>query len=144
MCKISLNICPVSVCVLLLSVYSFACVWHGNTSFVWSPFPLMCLCDCVRAEWIEEHSSAAAPLANYAPNHLETYRDPQVPPTLPPGPAGVKRKSPSLLLLDFFSFCHVSWYRPKIYHKIQHKWSDLDFVYSKMFSFLKAKVWSWS
>uniref|UniRef100_A0A4W6ER67 Membrane associated guanylate kinase, WW and PDZ domain containing 1 n=1 Tax=Lates calcarifer TaxID=8187 RepID=A0A4W6ER67_LATCA len=28
-------------------------------------------------EWIEEHSSAAAPLANYAPNHLETYRDPQ-------------------------------------------------------------------
>uniref|UniRef100_A0A8C5H6N4 Membrane-associated guanylate kinase, WW and PDZ domain-containing protein 1 n=1 Tax=Gouania willdenowi TaxID=441366 RepID=A0A8C5H6N4_GOUWI len=30
-------------------------------------------------EWIEEHSSAAAPLANYVPNHLETYRDPQVP-----------------------------------------------------------------
>uniref|UniRef100_A0A8C6TU70 Membrane associated guanylate kinase, WW and PDZ domain containing 1a n=1 Tax=Neogobius melanostomus TaxID=47308 RepID=A0A8C6TU70_9GOBI len=28
-------------------------------------------------EWIEEHSSAAAPLANYVPNHLETYRDPQ-------------------------------------------------------------------
>uniref|UniRef100_A0A3Q1BKU4 Membrane-associated guanylate kinase, WW and PDZ domain-containing protein 1 n=1 Tax=Amphiprion ocellaris TaxID=80972 RepID=A0A3Q1BKU4_AMPOC len=45
-------------------------------------------------EWIEEHSSAAAPLANYAPNHLETYRDPQVPPTLPPGPAGVKRGKP--------------------------------------------------
>ncbi|KAM8754247.1 membrane-associated guanylate kinase, WW and PDZ domain-containing protein 1-like isoform 1-T1 [Acanthopagrus schlegelii] len=45
-------------------------------------------------EWIEEHSSAAAPLANYAPNHLETYRDPQVLPTLPPGPAGVKRGKP--------------------------------------------------
>ncbi|KAM9751632.1 membrane-associated guanylate kinase, WW and PDZ domain-containing protein 1-like isoform 4-T4 [Menidia menidia] len=45
-------------------------------------------------EWIEEHSSAAAPLANYAPNHLETYRDPQVPPTLPPGPPGVKRGKP--------------------------------------------------
>ncbi|XP_028309506.1 membrane-associated guanylate kinase, WW and PDZ domain-containing protein 1-like isoform X5 [Gouania willdenowi] len=45
-------------------------------------------------EWIEEHSSAAAPLANYVPNHLETYRDPQVPPTLPPGPAGVKRGKP--------------------------------------------------
>ncbi|XP_068185789.1 membrane-associated guanylate kinase, WW and PDZ domain-containing protein 1-like isoform X3 [Antennarius striatus] len=45
-------------------------------------------------EWIEEHSSAAAPLANYAPNHLETYRDPQVPPTLPPIPAGAKRGKP--------------------------------------------------
>nr|XP_020441078.1 membrane-associated guanylate kinase, WW and PDZ domain-containing protein 1-like [Monopterus albus] len=45
-------------------------------------------------EWIEEHSSAAAPLANYAPNHLETYREPQVPPTLPPGPTGVKRGKP--------------------------------------------------
>lgn len=45
------------------------------------------------SEWIEEHSSAAAPLANYAPNHLETYRDPQVPPSLPPGPAGPKRKT---------------------------------------------------
>ncbi|XP_047426394.1 membrane-associated guanylate kinase, WW and PDZ domain-containing protein 1-like isoform X5 [Mugil cephalus] len=45
-------------------------------------------------EWIEEHSSAAAPLGSYAPNHLETYRDPQVPPTLPPGPAGVKRGKP--------------------------------------------------
>nr|XP_043894784.1 membrane-associated guanylate kinase, WW and PDZ domain-containing protein 1-like isoform X12 [Solea senegalensis] len=53
----------------------------------------------IRAEgghykWIEEHSSAAAPLANYAPNHLETYRDPQIPPALPPGPAGVKRGKP--------------------------------------------------
>ncbi|XP_029689305.1 membrane-associated guanylate kinase, WW and PDZ domain-containing protein 1-like isoform X4 [Takifugu rubripes] len=45
-------------------------------------------------EWIEEHSSAAAPLANYAPNLLETYRDPQVPPTLPPIPAGAKRGKP--------------------------------------------------
>ncbi|XP_042348369.1 membrane-associated guanylate kinase, WW and PDZ domain-containing protein 1-like isoform X6 [Plectropomus leopardus] len=45
-------------------------------------------------EWIEEHSSAAAPLANYAPNHLETYRDPQVPSTLPPVPAGAKRGKP--------------------------------------------------
>ncbi|XP_061591865.1 membrane-associated guanylate kinase, WW and PDZ domain-containing protein 1-like isoform X4 [Cololabis saira] len=45
-------------------------------------------------EWIEEHSSAAAPLANYAPNHLETYRDPQGPPALPPGPSGVKRGKP--------------------------------------------------
>uniref|UniRef100_A0A3P8R4X8 Membrane-associated guanylate kinase, WW and PDZ domain-containing protein 1 n=1 Tax=Astatotilapia calliptera TaxID=8154 RepID=A0A3P8R4X8_ASTCA len=45
-------------------------------------------------EWIEEHSSAAAPLANYAPNHLETYRDPQVPPALPPVPTGVKRGKP--------------------------------------------------
>ncbi|XP_049609090.1 membrane-associated guanylate kinase, WW and PDZ domain-containing protein 1 isoform X13 [Syngnathus scovelli] len=45
-------------------------------------------------EWIEEHSSAAAPLVNYVPNHLETYRDPQVPPTLPPVPTGAKRGKP--------------------------------------------------
>ncbi|XP_055366398.1 membrane-associated guanylate kinase, WW and PDZ domain-containing protein 1-like isoform X5 [Betta splendens] len=45
-------------------------------------------------EWIEEHSSAAAPLANYVPNHLETYRDPQVPSALSSGPAGVKRGKP--------------------------------------------------
>ncbi|XP_056131508.1 LOW QUALITY PROTEIN: membrane-associated guanylate kinase, WW and PDZ domain-containing protein 1-like [Lampris incognitus] len=45
-------------------------------------------------EWIEEHSSAGVPLANYAPNHLETYRDPQVPPPLPPGPGGAKRGKP--------------------------------------------------
>ncbi|KAL6119133.1 magi1 [Pungitius sinensis] len=45
-------------------------------------------------EWIEEHSAAAAPLANYAPNHLETYRDPQAPPTLPPIPTGAKRGKP--------------------------------------------------
>lgn len=53
----------------------------------------MCMCNFVCVEWIEEHSSAAAPLANYVPNHLETYRDPQLPPTLPPGPTGAKRKS---------------------------------------------------
>ncbi|XP_038864570.1 membrane-associated guanylate kinase, WW and PDZ domain-containing protein 1-like [Salvelinus namaycush] len=45
-------------------------------------------------EWIEEHSSAGAPLANYANNHLETYRDPQVPPPLPPAPGGAKRGKP--------------------------------------------------
>ncbi|XP_077422675.1 membrane-associated guanylate kinase, WW and PDZ domain-containing protein 1-like isoform X4 [Vanacampus margaritifer] len=45
-------------------------------------------------EWIEEHSSAAAPLVNYIPNHLETYRDPQVPPALPPVPTGAKRGKP--------------------------------------------------
>ncbi|XP_062397307.1 membrane-associated guanylate kinase, WW and PDZ domain-containing protein 1-like isoform X6 [Sardina pilchardus] len=45
-------------------------------------------------EWIEEHSSAGAPLASYAPNHLETYRDPQPPgPLLPPAP-GIKRGKP--------------------------------------------------
>ncbi|XP_031422069.1 membrane-associated guanylate kinase, WW and PDZ domain-containing protein 1-like isoform X5 [Clupea harengus] len=45
-------------------------------------------------EWIEEHSSAGGPLASYAPNHLETYRDPQPgPPTLPPLP-GTKRGKP--------------------------------------------------
>lgn len=53
----------------------------------------MRMCNFVCVEWIEEHSSAAAPLANYVPNHLETYRDPQLPPTLPPGPTGAKRKS---------------------------------------------------
>ncbi|XP_061760204.1 membrane-associated guanylate kinase, WW and PDZ domain-containing protein 1-like isoform X3 [Nerophis ophidion] len=45
-------------------------------------------------EWIEEHSSAAAPLVNFGANHLETYRDPQVPQTLPPAPAGAKRGKP--------------------------------------------------
>ncbi|XP_028848496.1 membrane-associated guanylate kinase, WW and PDZ domain-containing protein 1-like isoform X5 [Denticeps clupeoides] len=44
-------------------------------------------------EWIEEHSSAGAPLASYAPNHLETYRDPQTGPPLPPVP-GTKRGKP--------------------------------------------------
>ncbi|XP_064812675.1 membrane-associated guanylate kinase, WW and PDZ domain-containing protein 1-like isoform X6 [Oncorhynchus masou masou] len=45
-------------------------------------------------EWIEEHSSAGAPLAVYASNHLETYRDPQDPPPLPPPPGGTKRGKP--------------------------------------------------
>ncbi|XP_036803357.1 membrane-associated guanylate kinase, WW and PDZ domain-containing protein 1 isoform X3 [Oncorhynchus mykiss] len=45
-------------------------------------------------EWIEEHSSAGAPLAVYASNHLETYRDPQDPPPLPPPPVGTKRGKP--------------------------------------------------
>ena len=49
-----------------------------------------------RAEWIEEHASVGAPLANFAPNHLETYRDPQVPPPLPPGPGAAKSKSLTL------------------------------------------------
>lgn len=75
----------------------------------------VCVCDCAFTEWIEEHSSAAAPLANYAPNHLETYRDPQVPPTLPPGPAGAKSKSLFFILCCCFinsagSCDHVSAY----------------------------------
>ncbi|XP_030639735.1 membrane-associated guanylate kinase, WW and PDZ domain-containing protein 1 [Chanos chanos] len=44
-------------------------------------------------EWIEEHSSAGAPIASFIPNHLETYRDPQSGPPLPPGP-GTKRGKP--------------------------------------------------
>ncbi|XP_036386153.1 membrane-associated guanylate kinase, WW and PDZ domain-containing protein 1b isoform X10 [Megalops cyprinoides] len=44
-------------------------------------------------EWIEEHSSAGAPLASYATNHQETYRDPQAAPPLPP-PLGAKRGKP--------------------------------------------------
>ena len=48
------------------------------------------------AEWIEEHASVGAPLANFNPNHLETYRDPQVPPPLPPGPGAAKSKSLTL------------------------------------------------
>ncbi|KAJ8369727.1 hypothetical protein SKAU_G00097550 [Synaphobranchus kaupii] len=43
-------------------------------------------------EWIEEHS-AGAPISSYAVNHLETYRDPQSMPPLPP-PPGVKRGKP--------------------------------------------------
>ncbi|XP_076859179.1 membrane-associated guanylate kinase, WW and PDZ domain-containing protein 1-like isoform X4 [Brachyhypopomus gauderio] len=44
-------------------------------------------------EWIEEHSSAGAPITAYIPNHLETYRDP---PSCPPLPAipGSKRGKP--------------------------------------------------
>ena len=83
--------------------------------------------DCVCAEWIEEHSSAAAPLANYAPNHLETYRDPQVPPTLPPGPAGVKRKSLcltltlcSFLLFDFY----IEFLTEAKRHIMQFRWKS--------------------
>lgn len=44
----------------------------------------------VLAEWIEGHSSAGAPLATYATNHQETYRDPVAAPPLPP-PLGSKR-----------------------------------------------------
>ncbi|KAJ8016137.1 hypothetical protein DPEC_G00004070 [Dallia pectoralis] len=44
--------------------------------------------------WLEEHSSAGVALANYPSNHLETYRDPQVPPPLPPAPGGTKRGKP--------------------------------------------------
>ncbi|XP_064155421.1 membrane-associated guanylate kinase, WW and PDZ domain-containing protein 1-like isoform X2 [Anguilla rostrata] len=42
-------------------------------------------------EWIEEHS-AGAPISSFTINHLETYRDPQTVPPLPP-PPGVKRES---------------------------------------------------
>ncbi|KAL1021542.1 hypothetical protein UPYG_G00014590 [Umbra pygmaea] len=45
-------------------------------------------------EWLEEHSSAGVPLANYTSSQLETYRDPQVPPPLPPAPGGAKRGKP--------------------------------------------------
>lgn len=86
--------------------------------FVESLCQLMCV-HVTRAEWIEEHSSAAAPLANYAPNHLETYRDTQVPPTLPPGPAGPKSKYFScvpVLRLDFSVRC--SW---QTHHALQIK-----------------------
>ncbi|XP_066554094.1 membrane-associated guanylate kinase, WW and PDZ domain-containing protein 1b isoform X4 [Amia ocellicauda] len=44
-------------------------------------------------EWIEEHSSAGAPLASYAANHQETYREAQAAPPLPP-PLGAKRGKP--------------------------------------------------
>uniref|UniRef100_A0A8C7Z886 Membrane-associated guanylate kinase, WW and PDZ domain-containing protein 1 n=1 Tax=Oryzias sinensis TaxID=183150 RepID=A0A8C7Z886_9TELE len=54
-------------------------------------------------EWIEEHSSAAAPLANYAPNHLETYRDPQVPPALPPGGKPFFTRNPAELKGTFIN-----------------------------------------
>lgn len=75
--------------VLMLSVY--ICTFKYNFVVSVSVWINVCAIN-ICTEWIEEHSSAAAPLANYAPNHLETYRDPQVPPALPPGPAGVKRK----------------------------------------------------
>ncbi|XP_046880825.1 membrane-associated guanylate kinase, WW and PDZ domain-containing protein 1b isoform X9 [Hypomesus transpacificus] len=44
-------------------------------------------------EWIEDSSLAVAPLANYATNHQETYREPQTGPPLPPS-AGPKRGKP--------------------------------------------------
>ncbi|MBN3276172.1 MAGI1 protein, partial [Polyodon spathula] len=41
-------------------------------------------CGLLLLEWIEEHSSAGPPLANYASNHQETYREAQAaPPPLP-------------------------------------------------------------
>ncbi|XP_054641512.1 membrane-associated guanylate kinase, WW and PDZ domain-containing protein 1b isoform X3 [Dunckerocampus dactyliophorus] len=36
-------------------------------------------------EWIEDSTFAGAPLASYAANHQETYRDPQTGPTVPMG-----------------------------------------------------------
>uniref|UniRef100_A0A3B3X2J0 Membrane associated guanylate kinase, WW and PDZ domain containing 1a n=1 Tax=Poecilia mexicana TaxID=48701 RepID=A0A3B3X2J0_9TELE len=54
-------------------------------------------------EWIEEHSSAAAPLASYAPNHLETYREPQVPPALPPGGKPFFTRNPAELKGTFIN-----------------------------------------
>ncbi|MFT7804891.1 membrane-associated guanylate kinase, WW and PDZ domain-containing protein 1-like [Arapaima gigas] len=42
-------------------------------------------------EWIEEHSAAGVPLASYAANHVETYRDPQTIPPIPL-PQGPKRE----------------------------------------------------
>uniref|UniRef100_A0A7N8WZZ4 Membrane-associated guanylate kinase, WW and PDZ domain-containing protein 1 n=1 Tax=Mastacembelus armatus TaxID=205130 RepID=A0A7N8WZZ4_9TELE len=43
------------------------------------------------AEWIEDSALAGAPLASYAANHQETYRDPQTGPTVP-NAMGQKRK----------------------------------------------------
>uniref|UniRef100_A0AAQ5Z7T8 Membrane-associated guanylate kinase, WW and PDZ domain-containing protein 1 n=1 Tax=Amphiprion ocellaris TaxID=80972 RepID=A0AAQ5Z7T8_AMPOC len=45
------------------------------------------------AEWIEDSTSAGAPLASYAANHQETYRDPQTGPTVP-NAVGQKRGKP--------------------------------------------------
>uniref|UniRef100_A0A4W6FE96 Membrane-associated guanylate kinase, WW and PDZ domain-containing protein 1 n=1 Tax=Lates calcarifer TaxID=8187 RepID=A0A4W6FE96_LATCA len=44
-------------------------------------------------EWIEDSTLAGAPLANYAANHQETYRDPQTGPTVP-NAMGQKRGKP--------------------------------------------------
>uniref|UniRef100_A0AAQ5ZHR5 Membrane-associated guanylate kinase, WW and PDZ domain-containing protein 1 n=1 Tax=Amphiprion ocellaris TaxID=80972 RepID=A0AAQ5ZHR5_AMPOC len=44
-------------------------------------------------EWIEDSTSAGAPLASYAANHQETYRDPQTGPTVP-NAVGQKRGKP--------------------------------------------------
>lgn len=43
------------------------------------------------AEWIEDATMAGAPLASYAANHQETYRDPQTGPPVP-NAMGQKRK----------------------------------------------------
>uniref|UniRef100_A0A7N8WI45 Membrane-associated guanylate kinase, WW and PDZ domain-containing protein 1 n=1 Tax=Mastacembelus armatus TaxID=205130 RepID=A0A7N8WI45_9TELE len=45
------------------------------------------------AEWIEDSALAGAPLASYAANHQETYRDPQTGPTVP-NAMGQKRGKP--------------------------------------------------
>ncbi|KAI3370359.1 hypothetical protein L3Q82_025129, partial [Scortum barcoo] len=44
-------------------------------------------------EWIEDSALAGAPLASYAANHQETYRDPQTGPTVP-NAMGQKRGKP--------------------------------------------------
>ncbi|XP_041800102.1 membrane-associated guanylate kinase, WW and PDZ domain-containing protein 1b isoform X5 [Chelmon rostratus] len=44
-------------------------------------------------EWIEDSALAGAPLASYAANHQETYRDPQTVPTVP-NAMGQKRGKP--------------------------------------------------
>nr|XP_033938646.1 membrane-associated guanylate kinase, WW and PDZ domain-containing protein 1b isoform X4 [Pseudochaenichthys georgianus] len=44
-------------------------------------------------EWIEDSALAGAPLANYASNHQETYRDPQTGPPMP-NAVGQKRGKP--------------------------------------------------
>uniref|UniRef100_A0A665UAT8 Membrane-associated guanylate kinase, WW and PDZ domain-containing protein 1 n=1 Tax=Echeneis naucrates TaxID=173247 RepID=A0A665UAT8_ECHNA len=44
-------------------------------------------------EWIEDSTMAGAPLASYAANHQETYRDPQTGPTVP-NAMGQKRGKP--------------------------------------------------
>nr|XP_020448384.1 LOW QUALITY PROTEIN: membrane-associated guanylate kinase, WW and PDZ domain-containing protein 1 [Monopterus albus] len=44
-------------------------------------------------EWIEDSTLAGAPLASYAANHQETYRDPQTGPTVP-NAMGQKRGKP--------------------------------------------------
>lgn len=43
------------------------------------------------AEWIEDSALAGAPLASYAANQQETYRDPQTGPSVP-NAMGQKRK----------------------------------------------------
>lgn len=64
--------------------------------------PGLCLSLCT--EWIEEHSSAGAPITAYIPNHLETYREPPSGPQLPPVP-GYKREHQSAAVnkQDYFA-----------------------------------------